>query len=355
MPATLILDHVTPRAAATALLTELASAVERDAPTLPAEVTRTRDGVAPPPATPSRHSQAVRPPRTFDLLPRFASACSDGRLDEGFALLADAANLRPAVGDTAPIDPVVFCRDGAPPALICLPSVVAPSNAYQYARFAMPFRGIQPLFVLPYPGFTLSSPLPATRADIITERADAVLRAAAGMPFVLVGYSSGGWIAHAVAERLVETGYRPAGLVLLDCHLPGSASLAHIQSVIFGQMYQRGQTAEVRADDAELTAMVRYLLLFEGWRPAPTDVPTLCVTATADVSDPSTESVSGGSSDLRWRADWPLAHSAVEVPADHLTLIERSAASTADHVRRWLDDQPHKVADRAAEPLDRLE
>ncbi len=171
------------------------------------------------------------------------------------------------------------------------------------------------------------------------------------MPFVLVGYSSGGWIAHAVAERLVETGHRPAGLVLLDCHLPGSASLAHIQSVIFGQMYQRGQAAEIQADDAELTAMVRYLLLFEGWRPAPTDVPTLCVTATAAVSDPSTESASGGLLDPGWRTDWPLAHSAVEVSADHLTLIDRSAASTAHHVRRWLDDQPRTVA----EPIDRLE
>jgi acyl transferase domain-containing protein/cytochrome P450 len=328
--AALLLEHVTPRAAAAALLTELAPTLRPDLPAPPRSA-------EPATAAPTGPPPAAAQPRTYHLLPRFAKECAEGRLEAGFALLAEAADRRPPAGDTTPVDPVVFSRDGDPPVLICLPSVVAPSNAYQYARFAAPLRGVRPLSVLPYPGFTAARALPTSRAEVLAGCADAVLRAAGGAPFVLVGYSSGGWIGHAVAGRLAAAGRSPAGLVLLDCHLPGSASLARIQSKIFGEMYRRGETAEVSADDAELTAMIRYLLLFEDWRPAAIDVPTLCITATHNVAVPG----SGPPVALepRWRATWPLPHRAVEVAADHLTLIERSAASTAELVQRWMSEE----------------
>jgi hypothetical protein len=37
-----------------------------------------------------------------------------------------------------------------------------------------------------------------------------------------------------------------------------------------------------------------------------------------------------------WRASWPLPHEAVDVPGNHLELIEERAAITAAAVGTWI-------------------
>jgi thioesterase domain-containing protein len=54
--------------------------------------------------------------------------------------------------------------------------------------------------------------------------AEAVVRGAAGNSEVLVGYSVGGAIAHAVAETLESDGLVVAGLVLIDTYVPHGAA-----------------------------------------------------------------------------------------------------------------------------------
>jgi len=286
----------------------------------------------PSPAPDSRPTPDARPispvpGRTTHLLPVFREACASGQVREGFAVLAAAARLRSGA-EPAPTNKMVFARGPRQPALLCLPSVVAPSNAFQFARFAAAFRDERSLSVLPYPGFAADERLPATRDEIVAERVAAVRRAAAGAPFVLAGYSSGGWIANAVAAALDTDGTPAAGVVLLDSHLPDSPGLAGIQSTLLGRIYGAHElVAEVT--DAELTAMARYLELFEDWRPAPVGVPTLLVAATRSVTgDGAAPAV-----------DWPHDHTTGVLDADHLSLIEDMARPAAELVRNWLREE----------------
>ena len=258
------------------------------------------------------------------LLPLFEQACSSGRVAEGFHLLSAAARLRP-IGEAAPPAPVTFAR-GDGPALICLPSVVAPSTAYQFARVAAGFRGRQEVTVLPYPGYTDGEPLPGDREQIIAERAAAVTDSAGNAQFVLVGYSSGGWVAAAVAERLACAGRAPAGLILLDTHLPGSATLAALQSDLLARLYRDGARL-VDVTDADLTAMARYLDLFDGWVPAPVEVPTLLVSAGRPV---------GPEHSALPPAQWPQRHDGTAIDADHMSMIQEHAGATAAAIGVWL-------------------
>ncbi|QFZ20139.1 type I polyketide synthase [Saccharothrix syringae] len=294
LPATAVFDHPTPRLLAKVLTAALAE-------------------------------PGARRPET-GLLAAFRATCVGGRPAEGFALLVAAADRRPRTGRLAAGTAVVFSRGDELPPLLCFPSVVAPSNPYQFARFAAGFRGALDLAVLRYPGFTAGTPLPRTRADVVAHLAGAVREQAGDAGAVLVGYSSGGWLAHAVAEHLAAAGAPPAGVVVLDSHLPGSPQLAEIQADLLAAIY--GRDGDV--DDAELTAMAAYLRLFEDWAPGATGVPTLVVSATTR---------RGAGPAPRYRVEWPGPHRAVHAALDHLSLIDESAHSTARVVRDWLTEE----------------
>ncbi|BCJ50495.1 hypothetical protein Asp14428_19700 [Actinoplanes sp. NBRC 14428] len=152
-------------------------------------------------------------------------------------------------------------------------------------------------------------------------------------PYVLVGYSSGGWIAHAAAARLRELNTAPESLVLLDSHPPGSAGLAEVQTDLLAGAYA-DWTATQPLRGAELTAMAHHLRLFDGW--APTEVsglPTLLLRATERMGGrPGTGE--------HWRASWGPAHDAVDVPGTHLSLVDDHATSTAAAISGWLARRP---------------
>ncbi|WP_406102003.1 type I polyketide synthase [Streptomyces canus] len=273
----------------------------------------------------------------------FRAACAERRMEAGLDLLASAARLRDA---QQPPDralalpaPMVFSRTDDPvvPALICFPSVVAPSNAFQFARFASAFRDAYPLSVLPHPGFEEGEPLPASLGELVTDRAEAVRRCADDRDTVLVGYSSGGWVAHAVAEHLAEIGEPARAVVLLDSHLPGSQGLADIQQTLLGGDHAIDPERFGRITDDQLTAMARYLRLFAGWRPAAAQAPTLQLTAERHVAAGPR---AGEPMAAYLKPAWPVPHTCAEVAAaDHLSMIQESAASTARSVLRWLADQ----------------
>ncbi|MFD1663155.1 thioesterase domain-containing protein, partial [Streptomyces caeni] len=273
----------------------------------------------------------------------FRAACAEGQMEAGLDLLESAARLRDARQSpdralAAPA-PMVFSRTGDPvaPALICFPSVVAPSNAFQFARFAAAFRDAYPLTVLPHPGFEEGEPLPASLGELVADRADAVRGCADGRDTVLVGYSSGGWVAHAVAEHLARAGEPVRAVVLLDSHLPGSQGLADIQQILLGGDHTIEAERFGRINDAQLTAMARYLKFFAKWRPTAAHAPTLQLTAERHVpAGPR----AGRPVAAHLRPAWPVPHSSFEVgAADHLSMIQESAASTARPVLRWLADQ----------------
>ncbi|WP_036372081.1 acyltransferase domain-containing protein, partial [Micromonospora sp. ATCC 39149] len=266
------------------------------------------------------------------LLSLFQRACVEQRHPEGMALLAAAARLREATGELATGEPVVFSHGPRPPALFAFPSMVAPSNAYQFARFAGRFRDAADLSVLRHPGFVAGERLPESLAEVAAYQSATILRQTSEAPYVLIGYSSGGWMAHLVGERLAATGNPPAGVVLLDSHLPGSRGLAEIQGSLLREIYRDG-AATAAASDAELTAMARYLELFEGWEPGHTGVPTLVVSAVTTYGDPPETGAT------RSPVEWPRPHRGVELAVDHLSMIEDLAHVTAGCVDDWLIEE----------------
>ncbi|RLV04270.1 beta-ketoacyl synthase [Streptomyces griseocarneus] len=252
----------------------------------------------------------------------FARACRQGRVQTGISLLAASADLRAEQG---PLVPHVsrFGVGGAALPLVGLPSFVAPATPYQFARLAVELPG-HPFTVVRPSGFGAGEPLAGSTAALVASVADAVRAETAGRPFVLVGYSSGGWLAHALAAAT-----RPTGVVLLDSFVPDDRRFADLEAALFGDLIGRDDLVEL-VRDADLTAMGRHLRLFDGWTPEPTGIPTLLVRATHLDADLDRLLAPGQ------RAAWPHAD-VVEVTGSHVSLLDRHGAATATALRAWFE------------------
>ncbi|MER5873683.1 type I polyketide synthase, partial [Streptomyces sp. NPDC002044] len=263
----------------------------------------------------------------------FRQACAADRIDEGMELVRLAARFRP-VFDTAEgllqrPHPVPLAR-GPRTTLICFPAVVAMSGAHQYARFGAALRGVRGTVVLPEPGFVAGEALPADVAVLIEMQAQAVLEQAGGGPFALLGYSSGGWIAHAVGERLEKAGHPAAAVVLVDTYLPREMN-PRLQQAFTGGLFSRREQF-VSMDHVSLTAMGGYFEAFGAWEPLPVTTPTLFVRAADALPD-----VDGAPlADDAWGPGWSLFHATGSAPGDHFTIMEEHADSTAALVDEWL-------------------
>jgi polyketide synthase 7 len=235
----------------------------------------------------------------------------------------DLTGTPPVAEPVQPAAPVVLA--GGPPgsvSLLCLPSVLAGSGPHQFARIAESFAGRRDLIALELPGFT-GGPLPSTMDEALAGTIGVALDLT-GEPHVLVGYSSGGVLAHAAAARLERLGVFPAAVVLLDTYPPGSPELAATAPALMAGMAKRfGDLGDV--DPVRTAAMDHYLRLLEAWTPEELAAPVLLVRP----SDP----VPGAAGD--WRSSWPGGE-VLEVLGDHFTMIERYAETTAGLIHRWL-------------------
>ncbi|MEK8104561.1 thioesterase domain-containing protein [Micromonospora sp. M12] len=187
---------------------------------------------------------------------------------------------------------------------------------------------------MPHSGFRAGEQLPASRQAAVWAHAETVLRHAAGQPFALAGYSSGGLVAHAVAAELERRGERCTALVLLDTYRPDATELVEelIPQVLQGLLERQARmTGEGEGSDGDawLTAMARYLQF--DWTPTPIHAPTLLVRA----ATPMPGRAAGG----EWQADWPSAETTLTVDGDHFTMLETHAADTARTVHDWLTER----------------
>ncbi|MEU5695466.1 SDR family NAD(P)-dependent oxidoreductase [Actinosynnema sp. NPDC020468] len=294
LPATAVFDCATP--------VELAGRLDAE----PAE-----RSAAPRPADPAPEST---------LLPVYRQLCERGKLDEGLTLLAIAAHLRAA--DPEPPRPVRLAHGVEEPALVCLPSLVAPTSPYQFARFAATFRDHRDVWVLPAPGYDAADGLPTSLEVALDLHATALADHLPSTEVVLLGYSSGGWLAQALAGHLDRLGRPPVAVVLLDAPVPARGAVPEFASITTRLV---GSAPYLRADDAQATAMGRYLRFFEDWTPPTPDTPILRVTAA--------ETTSGLAA---------CPGQALEVPGDHFTIIDDHAATTAQAVHDWLTARSHR-------------
>ncbi|MFE3021862.1 alpha/beta fold hydrolase [Streptomyces sp. NPDC059256] len=267
------------------------------------------------------------------LVTLFREAGTTGKVNEVLRLLAAAADLRDPPAGASPTPRRTFFADGpVGPALVCFPSLIAPAHAYQYARFATAFRERRGLLVLAPSGYTCGEPLPATLREFIDCQVTALRDSYLGdRPPVLVGHSSGGWVAHAIAEALAQQGTPPTGVVLLDTFLPDSPELSALQTGLFATLAETAGIAELTTESA-LSAMGRHHTLFRNWRPGATVGPTLLVRATDALN---TITPNAAVPEL----SWPTRHEAINVPGNHLTMMSTFGPTTGRSVESWLSGQ----------------
>ncbi|WP_449657243.1 SDR family NAD(P)-dependent oxidoreductase [Streptomyces litchfieldiae] len=291
----------------------------------------------------SRPPADERPDRpSFGVRDLYRQACEMGKFAEGVRLLQAAAKLRPVFHSAEEFgkrqEVVRLATGPAGPALVCLPSMVAPSGPHNFARLALHLHGLRDVHALPHPGFGDDELLPATSDLVIEMHADAILRDFPDAPVALAGYSSGGWLAHAVAARLEARGASPGAVVLLDTWFPKDGiPEEHIEGQLRGIAVN--DQAYALMTEAQVTAQGAYLDLFEGWQPERVEAPVVLVRAVERMPQvPAEQSPDEG----RWTTAWQVEHETLEAAGNHQTMMNEHAESTAHALHTWLAELgPH--------------
>ncbi|MFF2020449.1 SDR family NAD(P)-dependent oxidoreductase [Streptomyces sp. NPDC058171] len=206
-------------------------------------------------------------------------------------------------------------RGPAPLRLVCLPPFTTSPASEPYARLAALLDGRHDVWTIGLPGLRDDEHLPADTATLSRAWADALTRLDPAGPYVLLGHSSGGLLAHALAHTLQRRGTPAAGLVLLDPPL-----LSAVPDRLAAQVTDRVRRARSLVTPAMLTAIGAYSQLFADWTPEPLDTPTLLVHPR--------------DSDLPQH--WPVPHTRRPVDGAHFSMLEEHAPDTTRAVETWL-------------------
>ncbi|SER99935.1 polyketide synthase 12 [Lentzea xinjiangensis] len=244
----------------------------------------------------------------------FAQACADGRHEAGLDLLAAAARMRPTFDTDHAGTPALLTLDEGPatPTLLFVPSFLPDPNGHQYRQLCRYLREDRHSLLIPLPGYHDDQPLPASREALLAAMARQVSQEIGGTPYVLVGHSSGGWVAHHLATRLQHTDNAPAALILLD--VPEKTD----ENMRRDALDRAATTLDPSQGDTSLTAMAAYSHLYRGWAAEPAPLPTLFLHAEDDgFGDPG--------------------HAGRTIPGNHFSIIDRHADTTAQAIDDWLD------------------
>jgi thioesterase domain-containing protein/acyl carrier protein len=311
LPTTLVFDHPSAAAVARLLVAEVGAA-----PAAPPTV------AVPPPG----HQDGAG---TLSTLLRYAH--TQGSIAAAMPLLAAASRFRPAFASAAELadgDGYAVRLASGPrgPKLVCLPSFVVGSGPHQFMRFAERFQGERDVFACPLPGFRGAEPVPGSWAAAIEVLAASIRRVVGADPYVLVGYSMGGVLAHSVASRLEDAGAGPTGVAMIDTPSPEDpAETDRVFALVMTEILGRDPDGSI--DDASWLAMGTYLRLLTERPPARIAAPTLLIRAGAPLGQ--------AGEGAGWPA-WRIGEDQVEMAADHFALIEDAAAATAEAIERWL-------------------
>ncbi|MGW7349866.1 type I polyketide synthase [Streptomyces sp. NPDC054784] len=278
----------------------------------------------------------------------FRQATEANRIDAGFALLLAAARLRPTFAAPDELDsvaaPVKLAAasgrrgtsadtgaDGGadtatvPPPLVCFSSYVALAGVHQYARFASAFRGERDVWAVHTQGFGRGERLPESLDAVARLLAESAMACTGGVPPVLVGSSSGGNLALAVAEHLEREGVRPPAVLMLDTYMPRADSpFVRFSAEMLKGMFAR-ESMFAQMDNDRLTAMSWYIDMVGEWEPGPLRTPALLLRA----SEPPLPREALGDDADAWQTEWDRATRTVDVTGSHFSMVEEHATETA--------------------------
>jgi acyl transferase domain-containing protein/acyl carrier protein len=282
--------------------------------------------------------EALPPPGAGAFSALLAEARERDDLAGALRVLADAARFRPTFGSLAELPAPPRCSrlvaaGAEDPRIVCVPSFVAGTASHQFARFASHFAGRRRVSVLRLPGFRAGELLPGSWEAAVEALGHAALDAAEGERFVLVGYSTGGALAQAIAESLEKGGDGPAGVALIDSIAHSQDRIEDASAAAISVMTQRNEEM-LQLDDQALLAMGAYLRHLSAWRPGGLTCPSLLVRASRSTAV-----------DAEPEAWWPLPERRTVVEGDHFELIQERADATAEAVERWLAEIAEPVVE----------
>ncbi len=261
-----------------------------------------------------------------ELVARLRGAVGEAELEAAIELIEAAARARSRFGldraaEHAP-RPLRLGPEGEGPPVLFVPSIVPTSGPEEYARLAAGLAGERSSLALAAPGFLAGEELPESVEALAEALAEAVRRGAPGAGPVLVGHSSGGWLAHAAAERLERDGLAIGAVVLLDTHLDEDGALTRLLPAMLASA-GTSEAALAPLDDTRLSATMAYFRLFASWSPAQLEAPVTLIRATRP---PLGLSLGEGE---EWRASWPHPHTALDATGDHFSIMLDDVAETA--------------------------
>ncbi|WP_433598098.1 alpha/beta fold hydrolase [Nocardia sp. CA-135953] len=277
-------------------------------------------------------------PAEPDLAELFRTAVRTRQVAKGLALISAAADLRPTFDTADPAATVaaapVLSRGSAEPVLVCISAPIITGGVHQYTRIAKQLDGRITVIGVQLPGFAPGQALPATPTAAIGHLADVVDRIAGRRPFVLLGYSSGGVLAHAVAEYLARQRPRDLrGLVLLDSFKPDADGWGAPMEPLFAGMLADGDGLGASTSLAtKLTAMSTWGCHLRELPLEPLPTPVLFVRCTMSYRASAETDLSEFPTSTPWRPEYTVR----PIAFDHFSLLTTGAAEVARAIADWL-------------------
>lgn len=304
LPATAIFDQATPGALANHLVEQLNDRA--------------------PAGTAMAQTTAPRRVKNGSLGPLLRQAIAQDKATEGLDILLAISHLRPQF-DTpqdsgASADAIWLQQDATLPRLICIDSFIPATANLTYQRLATALKGHYSVAALSLPGYREDERLPATTHVAAEALAEAVERCAAGQPFTLLGFSTGGVMAHATAHSLEQRGISPRAVLLVDSFPPTSMSKETLGEVLRDRTQSEGEFWS--ENDDELTALAWYHELFRcQWTPTSLATPLYLLMAEEALpfTDPS----------KAWVREWPGLVRYETSPGSHFELLTKYVLQTS--------------------------
>ncbi|MEL4889498.1 SDR family NAD(P)-dependent oxidoreductase [Pectobacterium betavasculorum] len=313
IPATAIFDHSTPQALAQFLLSILVGEMHTTSAEAHVDIKKDAD----------RFYHQLR------------QAVQQNMTQEGLSVLASAARLREHFSHRqheqhAP-DTVWLRNDREKPLLVCLNSFIPAAANLTYQRLSAALSDRYSILTVPLPGYH-GEPLPATDDAAAAALATAIERDTSGRDFTLVGFSTGGLVAHAAAHQLEARGRQPKAVVLIDSFPPSAMNEATMGDVLRTWFAAKGEFWS--DEDTSVMAMAWYLELFgRQWTPSHVKTPTLLLQARDYPASAQPE---------RWANEWPNLVKSMITPGSHFELLTEYVAHTAKNLSDLLDETEKK-------------